>query len=139
MHTYIPGNFICKFSSSVQSVYFDSRTRPGKSLFKIMTIEFKDYEEFLLRTDIRTPWDALSLLENTENNYQALYFRLRKEKMRACRKAYLSMFDSQVKMYRSCEFELRKQGLIENADAYRKARLESLHRILELRQFSKKG
>jgi hypothetical protein len=104
-----------------------------------MTIEFKDYEEFLLRTDIRTPWDALSLLENTENNYQALYFRLRKEKMRACRKAYLSMFDSQVKMYRSCEFELRKQGLIENADAYRKARLESLHRILELRQFSKKG
>jgi hypothetical protein len=49
---------------------FDSRTRPGKSLFKIMTIEFKDYEEFLLRTDIRTPWDALSLLENTENNYQ---------------------------------------------------------------------
>lgn len=104
-----------------------------------MTIEFKDYQEFLLPTDICTPWAALNFLECSvyENGADVLRYCLRKQKMRACRKAYLSMFDCQTKMYRSCEFELRKAGLIENANCYRKARLESLHRILELREFSK--
>jgi DNA polymerase II small subunit/DNA polymerase delta subunit B len=126
-----------------------------------MTIEFKDYESFLLPTDLRTPWDVENWMQEDlrisdkmldgkcsvpyaytmrlADTHKRLMFRLVTEKRRACRKAYLSMFDCQVKMYRSCEFELRKQGLIENADCYRKARLESLHRILELRQFSKKG
>lgn len=104
-----------------------------------MTIEFKDYEEFLLPTDLRTPWDVLALLECSEDGVRALRYRLTKEKMRACRKAYLNMFDLHTKMYRSCEFELRKGGHTESADSYRKARLQSLHSILELRQFSKRG
>lgn len=107
-----------------------------------MTIEFKDYEQFLLPTDLCTPWDALSWFDgNLAPSYlvDLLRSQLQKEKRLACRKAYLDIFHYQTKMYRECEFELRKIGLIEDADCYRKARLESLHRILELREFSKKG
>ena len=127
-----------------------------------MTIEFKDYEEFLLPTDIRTPWDAVNWMQKDLQECdkmlegkcsipyaytmrlagapERLLTRLSTEKRLACRRAYLDMFHYQTKMYRECEREfLKEKFYVQSAERYRQARLESLHRILELRQFSKKG